>query len=136
MVVRVRVDIDGYARVIRKLNKDALIAGPWVEAMRMVEAIARNAWMGAAPRGQTGLLRAKIATKIQAKPIPKWVRIKTSATRTTGTKWKRYRYPRRLEYERKSKHYHKLTDALQRSMGTIQGVLDRAARAIEQKWNS
>ena len=92
--------------------------------------------MGAAPRGRTGLLKARITTKVQARPIPKWVRIKTTASRTTGTKWKRYRYPRRLEYEKKSKHYHKLTDALQRSMGTVQAALDRAARAIESKWRA
>ena len=136
MVVRVRVDIEGYARMMRKLRHDEAIAGPWAAAMRTVEQIARNAWMGTAPRGRTGLLKARITTKVQARPIPKWVRIKTTASRTTGTKWKRYRYPRRLEYEKKSKHYHKLTDALQRSMGTVQAALDRAARAIESKWRA
>lgn len=136
MVVRVKVDIEGYARVMRKLRHDELIAGPWSDAMRQVAQIARHAWMGVAPRGKTGLLRAKIGTRIQAKPIPKWVAIKTTAARTTGTKWKRYRYPRRLEYDRKSRHYKKLTTALRRSMGTVQGILDRAARAIEARWNS
>lgn len=136
MVVRVKVDIEGYARVMRKLRHEELLAGPWAAAMRQVEQVARHAWMGAAPRGKTGLLRAKIATRTQPKPIPKWVRIKTTAARTTGTKWKRYRYPRRLEYDKRSRHYLKLTTALQRSMGTVQAVLDRAARAIEAKWRA
>ena len=136
MVVRLKVDIEGYARMMRKLNHDEAIAGPWSQAMRTVEQIARHAWMGAAPRGKTGLLRAKIATRVQARPIPRWVRIKTTASRTTGTKWKRYRYPRRMEYEKKSRHYHKLTDALRRSMGAVQGAMDSAARAIEAKWKT
>ena len=90
--------------MMRKLRHEELLAGPWTAAMRQVEQIARHAWMGVAPRGKTGLLRAKIATRIQAKPVPKWARIKTTAARTTGTRWKRYRYPRRLEYDKRSRH--------------------------------
>jgi hypothetical protein len=37
VVVRVRVDIEGYARMMRKLRHDEAIAGPWAAAMRTVE---------------------------------------------------------------------------------------------------
>lgn len=133
MVLRVGISLEGYNRVMRKLRKDDLLAGPWVAAMRQVEGIARHAWMGAAPR-DTGRLRATITTKMQAKPIPKWVRIKTSARSNVSRKWPRYRYPNRQEYDPKSRNRGKLTAALRRAMPLVQGVLDRAARAIEAKW--
>lgn len=135
MVVRVGISLEGYNRVMRKLRKDELLAGPWVTAMRQVEGIARAAWMGVAPRGETGMLRASITTKIQAKPIPKWVRIKTTATRSSRN-YRRYRYPARQEYDPKSRNRGKLTAALQRAMGRVQSVLDQAARAIEARWRS
>lgn len=134
MVVRVRVEIEGYREMVRKLNSEHLLAGPWTDAMGRVADLAEGAWQGAMPVA-SGQAKAKIATKVQARPIPKWVRIKTTATRSSR-KYKRYRYPGRQEYDPRSRNRQKLTRALQGVMGRIDGVLTTAARKIEAKWRS
>lgn len=132
--LKIKVEVENLKAITRKLKEDELLAGPWTAAMRSVEDIARSAWMGAAP-ADTGALKAKITTKMQAKPVPKWVRIKTTAKRSSR-KYKNYRYPGRQEWDARSRNKGKLKQSLERAMGRVQGALDRAARAIEQKWNS
>lgn len=132
--IRMKVEIKNYREIARKLKKDELLGGPWTAAMRHVEDIARSAWMGAAP-ADSGQLKAKITTKMQARPVPMWVRIKTSATRSSP-KHRRYRYPNRQEYDPKSRNRGKLKASLAKAMGRVQAALDQAARAIEAKWRS
>jgi hypothetical protein len=126
--------VQGQREVMRKLKADELLAGPWADAMRRAGEIGLAAARGAAPV-ESGLLRAKLTSKMQAKPVPTWVAIRAAATRSSA-KYKRYPYPKRVEYDRRSEHRLWMTNAVKGAMGAIQGVLDGAARGIEMKWKA
>lgn len=130
--IRFDVEIQGYRELARKLRADELIGRPWSDAMNRVADMAGAAWRGAAPVG-SGRERGSIKTKVQAKPVPKWALVKTTATRSSR-KYKRYRYPNRQEYDPRSRNKGRLTRALDGVKGRIQGLLDTAARQIEAKW--
>lgn len=134
MPVRVTVQLDGHREIQRKLRSEWLLTFTWSAAMQRVAKMAEASWLGAAPVA-SGLERSKIVSKVQARPIPKYALVKTTATRSSR-KYKRYRYPNRQEYDPKSRNRLKLTDALQGVMGRIGSVLDMAARAIEGRWRS
>lgn len=133
--VKIAVRVEGLREVMAKLKADTLLAQPWSDAMRQAGEIGLSAGRAAAPRGETGQLAAMLTTKMQAKPIPRWTLVKTTATRSSA-KYKRYPYPKRIEYDPKSEHRLWLTNAIKGAMGRIQGVLSTAARQIETKWSS
>jgi hypothetical protein len=132
--IRVDVEIKGVKELMRKLNADYLLAGPWTEAMKSAADMAEAAWKGAAP-SDSGGTRAGIKSKVQARPVPRYALVKSTATRSSRA-YKRYPYPKRQEYDPRSRNRLKLTNALKGVMGRIQGVLDSAARKIEAKWRS
>ncbi len=131
-VRRVQVKIEGLNELKRKLKAEALLAEPLADAMKALEQMLRTAWLGVMPTA-SGAARSKIVTKVSTRPIPTWVRIKTTATRSSR-KYKRYRYPRRQEYDPKSRNKGKLTRATDGVQAKAPGVLDAAGRAIEAKW--
>jgi ribosomal protein L39E len=132
--IRVKIEVEGLKEVRAKLREDVLLAGPWTAAMRRVEDIARASWMGAMP-ADSGQARAKITTAMQAKPVPMWVRVKTTASRSSR-KHRNYRYPNRQEYDPRSRNKGRLTRSIEGAQGRVQGALNQAARDIEAKWNS
>lgn len=132
--IKVKIEVEGLKEVRAKLRENALLAGPWTAAMRRVEDIARASWLRAMP-ADSGQSRAKITTAMQAKPVPMWVRAKTTASRSSR-KYRNYRYPNRQEYDPRSRNKGRLRRSLEGAQGRVQGALDQAARAIEDKWNS
>lgn len=132
--LRIDVEIQGYREIQRKLKADVLLARPWTDAMNRVAEMAGAAWRGAAPV-DSGRTRSTIKTKVQARPIPRYALVKTTATRSSR-RYKRYRYPNRQEYDPRSRNRLRLTRALRGVMGRVQGVLSTAARQIEQQWRS
>ncbi|MCC7372526.1 MAG: hypothetical protein IT306_29200 [Chloroflexi bacterium] len=132
--VSITVSIDRWKELSAKLKSDELLAGPWTAAMQQVASIGLRAWQGASPVA-SGRMRASMKSKVQAKPVPRWVAFRTSATRSSK-RYKRYRYPGRQEYDPKSRNKGRLKKALDGVMGQIQGVLGTAAKAIEAKWRA
>lgn len=132
--IKVKIEVEGLKEVRAKLKENALLAGPWTTAMREVEDIARSSWMRAMP-ADSGQARAKITTAMQAKPVPMWVRVKTTASRSSR-KHRNYRYPNRQEYDPRSRNKGRLTRSIEGAVGRVQGALDRAAKAIEAKWST
>lgn len=134
MPARVKIEVRGIREIVRKLKTDELAAGPLQDAMQQVEGMLSTAWRGAMPRA-SGQALSKITTKVSAKPVPTWVKVKTAATRSSR-KYKRYRYMGRQEYDPKSRNKGRLTRATDGVRSRLQGVLDQAARKIEAGWRS
>lgn len=133
--LRVDIEVKGYRELARKLKaSDELIGGPWTGAMRQLERMLGDAWRGAIPV-DTGRGRASIKTKVQAGPVPRYVLVKTTATRSSRHH-KRYRYINRQEYDPKSRNKGRLTAAFERVRAGAQGILNGAARQIEAKWGA
>lgn len=132
--IKVGVEITGWRELARKLRDDQLLAGPWTAAMKSAADIALSAWQGASPVS-SGRMRASMKSKVQARPVPRWAAVRTSATRSSR-KYKRYRYPGRQEYDPRSRNKGRLRQALVQAMGRIQGVLSTTARMVEAKWRT
>lgn len=134
MVAKIKIEIEGLAELKRKMKADLLLAQPLKEALHQVEGMLGTAFRGAMPSA-SGLARSKITTKVSSRPIPTWVRVKTTATRNSS-KYKRYRYPGRQEYDPRSRNKGRLTRAVDGVRARLQGVLSTAARKIESRWGS
>lgn len=133
--LRVSVEIVGWKELAAKMKGDELLAQPWSDAMKSAADMALAAWKGASPVGPSGQMRAKMVSKVQARPMPRWAAVRTSATRSSK-RYKRYRYPGRQEYDQRSPNRGKLRQALEGAMGRIGSALGTAARAIEAKWRT
>lgn len=131
--IKLTVKVEGYRELMAKLKAETTLAGPWKSAMQQGGEIMLAAGQGAAPTGESGQLRAKLMMKMSAAPVPKYALVKTTATRSSA-KFKRYPYPKRLEYDPESSHRLWLTNAVNAAWGRIRAALDGAARAIESKW--
>ena len=133
--LKLKVEVEGFRKLRRKLNGDALLAEPWSAAMKRVGEIGVAAGRSSAPTGSTGQLRAKLAARVQAKPMPKWAAVRSTATRSSA-KYRRYGYPKRLEYDPRSRHRGWLRGAINRAWSRIESVLSGAAREIEREWQT
>lgn len=129
------VKVVGLREVQRKLRWETTLQEPYRETVEAAAAAAERSIRGTAPRGETGQLEAKLTHKISAAPIPRWAIVKTSATRTSK-KYRRYSYPRRLEFDPHSKHKDWLLKGLLRAKGTIDHLMNDMARKVEQRWRT
>lgn len=134
MAVKVKIEIRGLNELKRKMKADVLAAAPLREGFTQVEGMLGSAWRSAMP-ADSGMARSKISTKVSAKPIPTWVRVKTTATRSSR-KYKRYRYAARQEYDPRSRNKGRLKRATDGVRNKLEGVLQAAARKIESRWGS
>lgn len=85
------------------------------------------------PRGATGRLAARLQFRVQKRPIPRWAVVKTTATRSSA-RYRRYSYPRRLEFDPKSRHANFYLTAFKRSAGSVQAAVTAFARKVERRW--
>lgn len=143
--IKLEVKLDDLRPLLRMLRADELLAESWNAALHEVGRIALSAASAGAPRGKTGELRAKLTYKVQAIPVPRYVVVKTNATHAaptgrrranvSGRRWRYpYAYPRRLEFDPRSRHRDWLKRAIERSWSRIGRALDIAARGIESRW--
>lgn len=133
--IRLKVTVEGHRELMAKLRADTLLAAPWKGAMERIGTMGLSAARAAAPSGPSGRTKALLISKVQQKPIPKWVAVRSTAKRSSR-KYKNYRYPRRLEYDPKSRHRGWLQNAIRGVYGRISGILGGAAREIEGKWRA
>lgn len=133
--LKLKVEVQGYRELRRKLRGDDLLAGPWSDAMKKIGEIGVAAGRSAGPRGETGQLVAKLTSRVQAKPMPRWAAVRTTASRSSA-RYRNYRYPKRLEYDPRSKHKGWLRGAINQAWSRIEGVLNGTAREIEREWQT
>ena len=113
----------------RKLDEDHLLAEPLRTFLRDVGELAESFAIAHAPM-RTGLLINKMMFKVQRKPLPLYVVIKTTARNPRN----QYRYPRRLEYDKRSRHYGWFLKAITASTQSWAALMDRAAKGVEEQW--
>lgn len=124
----------------------------WPEAKTMLKGIGfigSQAMRSAAPSGKTGALKSSISYKTNDAPRPLWVRFSVAATATpqhpggrggSGARGGRTKYPypygKRLEYEKKGRHYQWAHRALTGARPAFRSAINSAAQAIESKWST
>ena len=131
--LRLGIEIKGINRLRRNLDGDALLAQPLRQALEVGAAAGQSAAAGRAPRGATGKLGAKLTHRVDKRPVPRYAVVKTTATRTSA-KYRRYSYPRRLEFDPKSRHKDWFLRAVLSVRPQVEQALRAAAGQIEQRW--
>jgi hypothetical protein len=133
MPIKVSIEVQGLARLQRKLRKEVLLAPPLAEAMTAGLADAVRIVESRAPR-RTGRLAASVTSRLQQKPVPTWGRVSVTA-RSRSKKYPRgYRYPRLLEYSAKSGHRRWFRDAIKPAQVALSRHVEAAKRSIERIW--
>ena len=136
------VEIKGLAELQAKCRDNSLYERPGKRALQRIAKQAEGVVKRAAPRGQTGRTGGMVFSKVNNRvPGPRWAVVGTKATATPNRPRARggktrypYAYPRRLEFDPKSKHKDWLLRAVQAARGSISGALSQAAREIEAAW--
>lgn len=128
-----KVQVQGLDRLRHNAELQELVGPAFHAAMEEIARIGLTAARGVAPVGATGNLQAKMRTRMQARPIPLWVAIETTATRSSA-KYPRYPYPKRLEYDPALHHANWLVGGIKGVFGRFEAALQTAARAIESRW--
>lgn len=160
----VRYLITGLNEIRQKLAdpQNQLLARPWAEAMEQIGVIGQREATAGAP-SKSGQTVAKMFHRTQSKPMPMWVAIGTKAvaqapmssrrfakefsqSKRLPTKITRkregkrgswsypYSYPARLNYDPKSRYFGWFTRAIERTIMAADGILDQAAKKIQDNW--
>lgn len=133
MPVRVNLRVEGLAALQRKLRVDVLLAPPLKSAITASTEDAARIVESRAPR-RTGRLAASITTKVDTREIPRWGRVSVSARSRSKRYPRGYRYPRLLEYGKKSRHQRWFRGAITPAKNALARHVEAAKRAIERTW--
>lgn len=131
--VKLKIKVEGHRELMRKLRADVTLAPPLAGTYERIGQIAQAAGRAAAPRGPSGNTSGKLGYRVGGRAVATSVTIRTTATRSSA-RYRRYPYPKRLEYDPKSRHRLWLTNAIKGAWGRIQGELRRAEREIQSRW--
>lgn len=140
-ITKMVVQVTGLRELRRKLSEDALIAPPFHDAIEAAGNSLLSAAIAAAPVASAtstrtgGGTRSKFRVRMQAKPMPLWVRVETTQTRSSAG-YRNYSYPKRVEWDPKLHHAGWLRGVLKRQLGPLESLLGVCARAIERTWSS
>jgi hypothetical protein len=135
-ILSMGIEVDGAAHGLRKLRRpdNEAYGAPWKKMMETLGEVAENVAALEAPVGDTGQTVARLYHKVQDKPVPLWVRIGTTARRTSRKYPRGYPYPKRINYDPRSPHRGWMQRAGERAKRLIGPLLDRTAREIEARW--
>ena len=89
------IEIPKLGALKRVLGSDDLLAEPWRKMMGAIGKIGELVAVARGPIGPTGSTVARLTHRVQAKPIPLYVAIKTTAKNPRN----KYPYPRRIEFD-------------------------------------
>jgi hypothetical protein len=136
MGLPIRVEVKGLKEIQRMLRSggDELLAEPYREMMDKARKAGEESAQSRAPHA-SGQLRSSITSRLQASAMPRYAVIKTTATRSSR-RYSRYPYPKRLEFDPRSKHRDWLLKSLERVQGTVQGLVNAMGRKVESRWSS
>lgn len=126
--------VQGLKELQHKLKPEELLHEPYRDALDDAARTARDIIARGAPRGRSGNLTSKLTYRVQKGEVPRYAVVKTTATRSSK-KYRRYSYPRRLEFDPKSRHKDWLLNGLLRAKGAVQSILGNMAREIAHRWS-
>lgn len=136
MTAKITVRIEGVRTLLRDIREhDPVYAEPWEKALNAAVRLAEKAVKARAP----GSLGHYVKTKVQARPVPLWGRVRLPNKSRRG-----FRYPGALQggkrYHYRSGSYRGqetrgwFTKARKSVEGEIAKLLSKAEREIEQRW--
>lgn len=129
-----RLRVHGLKEIQRKLRAETLLHPAYRAAMEEAAQAALAEVRKTAPHGATGKLVSRLTYRVQKSDVPRYAVVKTTATRSSP-KYRRYSYPRRLEFDPRSKHKDWMLKGLQRAKGKVQSILGDMAKKLESKWS-
>jgi hypothetical protein len=121
------IEIVGLKELLAKLEPSKLVEQPAQQAMEKVGQRLVQAVRSGAPQGESGQTRGKAFYKLSSRP-GKWLVVGTKAT-AKGKRGRAYPYPRRLEFDPKSRHKDWL---LHLTKGQARGIEQELKTAIER----
>lgn len=129
MAEKVFFTIPKLPQFVAFLRSDDLFKGPWKKALDDVGTVTEQLAINRAPlfSGQT---IAKMTHKVQNKPIPLYVVVKTTARNPRN----RYLYPRRVEYSPRSRRRGWFRGAWNTAQTAWDGIFKRATDEMGQMW--
>lgn len=155
--------LEQFQRRVKRIESD-VIAPPWREGMEAIGVVGQNLAIRAAPIGPSGRTIAKMYHRVQRRAFPLWVKVATNAVapapkgrkkvlerqrgskkmvlrfpimhnKSTGRSWRYpYPYPRRLNFDPKSKRKGWFDKAMKETKQAAGGVMDATAKKIEAAW--
>jgi hypothetical protein len=137
-LIRLTLKIDGLAK-LKKNTTEELLVLPWATAMRNMAEEGLRAAKAAAPVGPSytghvgGNTLGKLRTRVQARPLPLWARIETTAVRAWSGHGN-YSYAKRVEWDPKLRHVDWLKNAVISVKDHFEGELRSASKLIESDW--
>lgn len=135
MPVKFKVTVEGHRDLMRKLRADVTLAPPMRGTYERIGQIGQGAGRAAAPVGPSGNTRSLLTYRVMGKKIATAVSIRTTATRSSA-RYRRYPYPKRLNYDARSKHRQWLDKAIKGAWGRIASELRRAEHEIQSRFNA
>jgi hypothetical protein len=135
-ILKMGLEVGDASHGLRMLRRpeNEVYGPPWKKMMETLGEVAENVAALEAPVGETGQTVARLYHKVQDKPVPLWVRVGTSARRSSRKYPRGYPYPKRINYDPRSPHRGWLERAGERAKRLIDPLLDRTAREIEARW--
>lgn len=137
--IRFTLQVQGLKELRRAVTDNALLVAPWHAAMGEMGQEGLDAAKRAAPVGPSftghigGNTAGKLRSRMQAKPMPLWVAIETTAVRPWAGHGN-YAYTKRVEWDARLRHQHWLRDAVSSAQGRFASALNGAATRIEAAW--
>ena len=126
----------GLEELRRKLANEAepIMGDPWREMLDDVGHEGEDVVRSGAPRA-SGKLASSIRSRVAKSPRPTWVKIEETATRNSR-RYKRYPYPRRLEYDASRGHAGWFSKPLQHAAPAFREKVQRMGNKVAQRWAS
>lgn len=124
-----KVELTGYRDLKRKLTDD-LFQQAWRDGVIEVTDLVYQHEVARAPL-LSGRLVARMRQRVQNKPIPSYGVVSTTARNPANG----YRYPRRLEFDTRSRWHGWFTRAAQATKPAWEQILRRVASRIEARWS-
>jgi hypothetical protein len=123
-------------KFLAKFKNDAepLIGQPWRDMLEDVAQDAEEIAKSNAPRA-SGKLASSIRSRVAKSVRPKWVKVEESATRSSR-RYKRYPYPRRLEYDPRRGHQGWFTRPLEHATPTFESKMQRFGGKVRERWGA
>lgn len=126
--------VEGLDTLLDKARPGKLFEEAALESLHEIGKVGEASARQGAPRGKTGRTAARMSYKVSARP--RWVVVKTDAAAPyKGGRPNPYPYPRRLEFDPKSRHQNWLKSALDRARPRIQQIVSDTASRIERGWS-
>jgi hypothetical protein len=126
--LKVDYQVVGLRALKRKLGEE-LYQEAWRDGLKDITELVYSHEIVRAPV-RSGRLVSRMSQRLDRRPIPRYGVVKTTAKSSKG-----YPYPRRLNFDSRSRHQGWFTRTALTTKAAWEQILGRVARRIESKWS-